>query len=212
MWSLLQKKLSDLRDCFPFDVCHQSAIVEIELLSFSIATITEAFPHDRNNRWIFFEVTVAIIYGNDCQDCFGCFVLHFGIYRPIFINTCGITLPQTFLSNYGLVLLKLPQIKIDPASLGLDNFLSFLPENLSLFKLRHDSAFDSAQTLSQIRKIKSQKIYVIKCGLLFLSKNNKSDNYVLPSSGKHTRVRTLLLICNWNLQGIFYVSSKFPKY
>lgn len=141
-------------------------------------------------------MTVAIIYGNDCQDCFSCFVLHFGVYRPIFINTCGITLPQTFLSNYGLVLLKLPQIKIDPASLGLGNFLYFLPENLSLFKLRHDSAFDSAQTLSQIRKIKSQKINVIKRGLLFLSKNNKSDNYVLPNSGKHTRVHTLLLICN----------------
>lgn len=71
--------------------------------------------------------------------------------------TCGVTLPPTVLPVYGSVLLKLPQIKIDPASLGLEYFIFFLPENLSLFKLRHDSAFDSVQTLSQIRKIKVAK-------------------------------------------------------
>lgn len=194
IWSLLQKKLSDLRDCFPFDVCDQSVIVEIDRnYNWSISTWSQQslnfFWSDRGNHtW------------KPLSGFFSCFVLHFGVYRPIFVITCGVTLPPTVLPVYGSVLLKLPQIKIDPASLGLEYFIFFLPENLSLFKLRHDSAFDSV--LKSV-KLKSQKINVITRGLLFLSKNNKSNYCVLPSSGKHMGVHTLLLIYNRNLTGYF---------
>ena len=37
----------------------------------------------------------------------------------------------------------------------------------------------------------------------YVIKNNKSDNYVLPNSGKHMGVHTLRLICNRILTGYF---------
>ena len=136
-----KKKLGDRRDRFhliptsrlrstkqKLSLCRCRFQQSLKPLFDMIATVAQGgWPN-------YIKAIVAIIYGSHCfyWFIFSCFVLHLGLRSSIFTNNCDATLPPTIL--FVLWIGFIHKLKSDSAGLGFINLLSFLLENLSLFK------------------------------------------------------------------------------
>ena len=133
----------------------------------------------------YIKAIVAIIYGSHCfyWFIFSCFVLHLGLHSSIFTNNWDATHYSLPTILFVLWIGFIHKIKSDSAGLGFINLLSFLLENLSLFKSDANGLppISNPPNLSLV-----QKINLIQPAASVLSKKIiKSDNYVFPTAQKH---------------------------